>query len=94
MSDWLEKFRKGQKKLDYSLWYLGNISNVLYQSGNEKLSHRIRKVYDNLLEASNELDECIKQHIYEEYKLSQEASANILKTALAGGQLEKENPSD
>lgn len=94
--NWFDQYKIGLKRIDAASWYLDNLSEILDQAGNTKLSNRIKRVHLDLEKGIKEIDDAVAQNLDEQYKRSQEASANMLKAALAGGELAKreENTSD
>lgn len=89
MADWFDQYKIGLKRIDAASWYLDNLSEILDQAGNTKLARRIQRVHQDIEKGIKEMDDAIAQNLDEQYKRSQEASANILRAALAGGELAK-----
>lgn len=89
MSDWFEKYKKALKKADAVSWYIGRISQLLEEVGNTKLSKRLLLKHLDLEQAIEEIDNAVSQNINEQYLLAQQSSANVLKAALAGGELSR-----
>jgi len=96
MSNWFDQYKTGLKRIDAASFYLDNLSEILYQAGDEKLSKRMRRLHLDLEMGIKEIDDAVAHNMNEQYKQSLESSANILKAALAGGELAKreENSSD
>jgi len=68
MSNWLEKYQQGIEKANNVVWYLENLSGLLYEVGNNVLGRRVNKMSVNLSDALKEINGAINQNFNEQVK--------------------------
>ena len=83
MSNLLDVNNEECKKLRRLSHKLENYSNAFSITGNYEMSGKLYKMASEVFDSQKALSDVVSEHIHEGFKQAQQASANILKTALA-----------
>jgi hypothetical protein len=84
---WLTDFNNAKDKANAVSWYLLELSELLFQVGNEQLSTKINRMHIDLHNALEEMQKAINENFNEQVKRSEESTANIIKACLARGKM-------
>lgn len=90
----LEDMRLSQEKLEMLSLRLTVLADAFARTGNETVAEELDEMSGELNMVNRAVSEAVSKKVDDDYRQAKESSENILKTALAVGQLERKRIED